>query len=224
MEASGASRSFLSLPGEQASRLRISPSPQWPSGRPPHRLPLRQAGGRGAAASSPAPGRGAAPAGVGVEWGKPPLLQGARGERIPAAVAEAPVGAWRLRWRAEAPAAWSRPAPAPAGRPLTPPPRPSPAALPPPTVRRPCPAGAVAPATPRIPHGPSTPPQPRPHRAADTQPPAPPPTPPRPALTAPPTPRPLITVTAQFDALPLAWAEHASFMCVDAQMLATNEW
>ena len=80
MEASGASRSFLSLPGEQASRLRISPSPQWPSGRPPHRLPLRQAGGRGAAASSPAPGRGAAPAGVGVGWGKPPLLQGARGD------------------------------------------------------------------------------------------------------------------------------------------------
>jgi len=108
MEASGASRSFLSLPGEQASRLRISPSPQWPSGRPPHRLPLRQTGGRGAAASSPAPGRGAVPAGAGVGWGKPPLLQGAWGERIPAAVAEAPVGAWRLRWRAEAPAGTAR--------------------------------------------------------------------------------------------------------------------
>ena len=118
---------LLPLPPRRAgepAQLRISPSPQWPSGRPPHRhrLPLRprpppsyplgsapappspnglrqrhlhrlsppaplsgdlrQAGGRGAAASSPAPGRGAAPAGAGVGWGKPPLLQAARGERV----------------------------------------------------------------------------------------------------------------------------------------------
>ena len=108
---------LLPLPPRRAgepAQLRISPSPQWPPGRPPHRhrLPLRprpppsyplgsapappspnglrqrhlhrlsppaplsgdlrQAGGRGAAASSPAPGRGAAPAGAGVGWGKPP--------------------------------------------------------------------------------------------------------------------------------------------------------
>ena len=125
---------LLPLPPRRAgepAQLQISPSPQWPPGRPPHRhrLPLRprpppsyplgsapappspnglrqrhlhrlsppaplsgdlrQAGGRGAAASSPAPGRGAALAGAGVGWGQPPLLQAARGERIPAAVAVA---------------------------------------------------------------------------------------------------------------------------------------
>ena len=152
MEASGASRSFLSLPGEQASR-RSSGSRPRRSGRrggrltvtgslcalvPLHlilsarpqllRLPMASANAISTASLLRPLSQVicARPAGEELRpphlrraeelrrparaWGGAslPCSKGRGGERISAAVAEAPVSAWWLRWRAEAPAGAAR--------------------------------------------------------------------------------------------------------------------